>query len=162
MPPYDNFIQSPIGLVPKDRNKHTRLIFHLSYPRGKNVKKSVNANTPRDRCLVKYLDFDKAIQLCLKMGRSVCHLGRSDVRSAFRNLCMKKSQWRYLLMKARSPFDGKWYYFMDKCLPFGASISCAHFQMVSDAIAHLVKSRTHQDLVNYLDDFLFVAILVSM
>ena len=28
--PFDNYIQSPIGLVPKARNK-TRLIFHLSY-----------------------------------------------------------------------------------------------------------------------------------
>ena len=31
--PYNNFIQSPIGLVPKDGGKSTRLIFHLSYPR---------------------------------------------------------------------------------------------------------------------------------
>ena len=29
--PFDNFIQSPIGLVPKDGGKQTRLIFHLSY-----------------------------------------------------------------------------------------------------------------------------------
>ena len=35
--PYKNdFIQSPIGLVPKDNGKDTRLIFHLSHPRCKN------------------------------------------------------------------------------------------------------------------------------
>ena len=37
--------------------------------------------------------------------------------------------------------------------------TCAHFQMVSDAIAWLVKFRTKENLVNYLDDFLFVTLL---
>ena len=32
--PFKYYIQSPIGLVPKDGGKATRLIFHLSYPRG--------------------------------------------------------------------------------------------------------------------------------
>ena len=31
--PFEYYIQSPIGLVPKDHGKSTRLIFHLSYPR---------------------------------------------------------------------------------------------------------------------------------
>ena len=29
---YKHFIQSPIGLVPKDNGKNVHLIFHLSYP----------------------------------------------------------------------------------------------------------------------------------
>ena len=36
-----------------------------------------------------------------------------------------------LLIKAKSPLDGKFYYFVDKSLPFGASISCSHFQRVN-------------------------------
>ena len=48
--PYEYFIQSPLGLVPKDGGKSTRLIFHLSYPRGKGT--SVNANTPKEMCKV--------------------------------------------------------------------------------------------------------------
>ena len=32
-PPFEYYIQSPIGLVPKDKTK-TRLIFHLSHPRN--------------------------------------------------------------------------------------------------------------------------------
>ena len=71
-------------------------------------------------------------------------------------------------MKARNPVDGKWYYFVDKCLMFGAAISCAHFQRVSNAIAHLVRWRTTQQLgvdkplINYLDDFLFIALLKAL
>ena len=36
--PFDNFMQLPIGLVPKAGNK-TRLIFHLSYEFEKGIKK---------------------------------------------------------------------------------------------------------------------------
>ena len=39
---FHNFIQSPIGLVPKSGNK-TRLIFHLSFDFGEENRESVNA-----------------------------------------------------------------------------------------------------------------------
>ena len=32
-PPFDSYVQSPIGLVPKDKGLKTRLMFHLSYPK---------------------------------------------------------------------------------------------------------------------------------
>ena len=88
--------------------------------------------------------------------------GKSDMSAAFRNLGIKMEHWKYLIMKARNPKDGKMYYFVDKCLPFGAAISCSHFQRFSNAIAHLVTYRTNKPLVNYLDDFLFVALLAFM
>ena len=158
--PFDSYIQSPIGLVPKDNGKDTRLIFHLSYPRNAK-KKSVNANIPKELCSVEYPDFDKAIQLCLRARKS-CKISKSDMRSAFRNLKMKKSHWRFLVMKAQSPLDEKIYYFVDKCLPFGSSISCAHFQAFSNAIAHIVKWLSERDLLNYLNDFLFVALMKAV
>ena len=154
--PFDHYIQSPIGLVPKDGGKDTRLIFHLSYPRGKGT--SVNANTPVDLCSVKYPDFNNAIQLCLREGRG-CKIAKSDMKSAFRNLGIKRDHWRFLIMKAVSPLDGRTYYFVDKCLPFGASISCSHFQRLSNAVRHIVQFRTKKSLVNYLDDYMFADML---
>ena len=65
-------------------------------------------------------------------------------------------------MKAVNPLDGKTYYFVDKCLPFGASISCSHFQRFSNAIKHIVQWKTKNDLVNYLDDFLFAALIAFL
>ena len=155
--PYDNFIQSPIGLVPKDGGADVCLIFHLSHPRSE-VGKSVNSNIPERLCSVKYPDFNDAIRLCLATGKG-CKLAKSDFRLAFRNAPLRRGVWRWLILKAVSPFDGIEYFFVDKCLPFEAAISCAIFQVISDAIAHVVKSRTHKDLINYLDDFLFVAML---
>ena len=82
--PFNYYIQSPIGLVPKDGGKVTRLIFHLSHPRN-GRKESVNANTPYKKCKVKYCDFDVAVRRCLEEGR-FCFVSKSDMESAFRNL----------------------------------------------------------------------------
>ena len=58
-PPFESYIQSPIGLVPKDGNK-TRLIFHLSYPWNGDL---VNSGIPPEFCTVRYPDFESAIRL---------------------------------------------------------------------------------------------------
>ena len=157
-PPFEHFIQSPIGLVPKDNGKDVRLIFHLAYPkRGL----SINSQTPSEICSVIYPKFDEAIKLCLREGQS-CFISRSDMKSAFRGLGIKPEHWPLLLMKARSPLDGKWYWFVDKCLPFGSSISCAHFQEFSNSIAHIVQYFTRRKNVNYLDDYMFCALMKAL
>ena len=58
--PFENFIQSPIGLMPKVGSDQTRLIFHLSYD-FKDGLKSVNYHTPKERCSVRYKDLDYAV-----------------------------------------------------------------------------------------------------
>ena len=158
-PPFDNFVQSPIGLVPKDGGRKTRLIFHLSYPR--NSGKSVNSNTDPKFCTVKYKDFDDAIRMCIETGKG-CYLGKSDFTAAFRNLGIHPSDWHLLVMKAENPQNGKTYYFIDKCLPFGHSISCYLFQEVSDAIEHILAYRTKKHSINYLDDFLIANLVKKL
>ena len=161
--PFQHYIQSPIGLVPKDNGKNTRLIFHLSYPRVANSP-SVNANIPEHLCKVKYPDISDAIRLCLRESQGQrnyfqpVYMGRSDISAAFRNVCIAKEFWPFLVMKARSPMDGKWYYFFDKCLSFGASISCTIYQMISDAVTHILRYRTKKKSVNYLDDNFFCSL----
>ena len=159
--PFGNYIQSPIGLVPKDNGLNTCLIFHLSYPRTSNSP-SVNANTPQNLCRVKYPDITDAIRMCLDEAggeKRPVYIARSDVSAAFRNLGVSRKYWKYLVMKARSPFDKNWYFFFDKCLAFGASISCAHYQKVSDALTHIVRYHTQKNTVNYLDNNFFCALL---
>ena len=154
-PPFEYFVQSPIGLVPKDGGTKTRLIFHLSYPRSGD---SINSGTPAEKCKVKYCLFDDAVKRCLEEGYG-CFISCSDFSAAFRNLGIKKEHWPLLMMHARHPESKKWFYFFDKCLPFGASISCAVFQAFSDSIAHVVQYFTKKKVTNYLDDFLFAALL---
>ena len=64
--PYKNYVQSPIGLVPKHGGK-TRLIFHLSYDFKNN--KLINTCMPNHLCKVKYKDLDHAVRTCLQMKR---------------------------------------------------------------------------------------------
>ena len=156
--PYKHFIQSPVGLVPKDKGKKTRLIFHLSYPRS---GLSVNSSIPAEICSVQYPDFMDAVAICMEAGEA-CFCAKSDMSMAFRNIPMDSRSWCYLILKASHPITGKTYYFMDKCLPFVASISCAIFQEFSNSIAFLVKHRTRKPLVNYLDDFFFAALYKAM
>ena len=99
--------------------------------------------------------------MCMKAGKGCC-CAKSDMSMAFRNVPMDRKSWCYLVLKAEHPNTGELYYFVDKCLPFGASISCAIFQTFSDAIAHLVVHRTNKPLVNYLDDFFFAALVKAV
>ena len=178
--PFDNYIQSPIGLIPKaGSGDQTRLVFHLSYDFGAQQDLgSVNSNTPREMCSVTYNDLDHAVHSILILRQEeetrrrhmkhrsmdspviVIYLGKSDIKSAFRVLPLSRDSYQWAVMMVQNPITKKWQYFVDKCLPFGASISCAHFQRMSNAIQHLVKYRTGLPLTNYLDDFLFYALSV--
>ena len=100
-PPFDSFMQSPIGLVPKGKGTKTRLIFHLSFPKD---GESVNSGIPYEKCKVKYPDFDEAVKLCLHEGVG-CKMGKSDMSSAFRHVPMAKSQW-WLLVIVASGYEG--------------------------------------------------------
>ena len=67
--PFENYIQSPIGLVPKNGGKDTRLIFYLSYPRGRNS--SVNTNTQRRHVQWCILISMRQFNYMLKLGKIV-------------------------------------------------------------------------------------------
>ena len=85
-------------------------------------------------------------------------MGKSDVQSAFCLISLSMMSWAWLIMSAINPKTKRWQYFVDKCLPFGASISCAIFQRFSNAIRHITQFKTGQrSLSNYLDNFLFIA-----
>ena len=176
--PFDNYIQSPIGLVPKAGNSgKTRLIFHLSYDFGDSSdQQSLNHHTPRNLCSVKYNDLDHAVANCLEVRKQldelkancirfeeqiaddVIFLGKTDVQSAFHLVPLSVLCFCWLIMQARNLKTKRMQYFVDKCLPFGACISCAIFQRFSNALRRITEFKTgHKSITNYLDDFLFAA-----
>ena len=172
--PFKNYIQSPIGLVPKSGGK-TRMIFHLSFNfEGQEPQGSVNYWTPKELCSVKYNDLDAVVRECLHLckefeqrggesgrERPIIFLGKTDLSSAFRMLPLKIACSCWLVFKAKDPKDNKYKFFVDKCLPFGASISCSYYQRFSNGLKHILQTRTGcvgHAIMNYLDDFLFLAI----
>ena len=75
-----------------------------------------------------------------KDGKDYIFLGKTDIKSAFRLLGLNKRSWPWLVMKARHPITKRWCFFVGKCLPFGSSICCLHFQRFSDALKHIVRA----------------------
>ena len=66
----------------------------------------------------------------------------------------------YLIMAAKDPETNEEFFFIEKNLSFGASISCSHFQKFSNCLHHLLVHFTGKNFsyTNYLDDYLFIEI----
>ena len=150
--------------MPKGEDKkQMRLIFHLPYtfPSG---NPSINSCTPKEKCSVKYNNLDYAVKVCLritmgsKSAETTIWYSKSDLKSAFHILSIRPLDWPLLAMKAFHPETEEEFYFFDKCLPFGASISCSHFQGFSNALRHIFKfiTDTQGQMPNYLDDILSI------
>ena len=119
--PIPDLICSTMGLVPKKGTKNTwQLITDLSHPQGD----SINAHIPREFASVTYQNFDRAVELCMKQGVR-CSIVKADVDSAFRVLPLSWDSVKLLGMT----LDGE--YYVDICLPFGASKSCAIFEKLA-------------------------------
>ena len=170
----ENYVQSPLGLVPKSGGK-MRLIFHLSYDFGEDQhERSINELTPDELCSVKYRDLDHAVRNCIRLLKiaeenSSLFFSKTDCSHAFRLVTVLVQQRFLLVMMAVHPITQKKWYFIDKCLPFGSSRSCAIFQKFSDALAHIISFRltvknitSILTLSNYLDDFIFIALCIAV
>jgi hypothetical protein len=81
-PPFDNFVVSPLGLVPKKESNKFRLIHDLSYPKLGETP-SVNDGISPDDAAISYETFDVVVALIHRMGRGAL-LAKSDIESAFR------------------------------------------------------------------------------
>lgn len=140
--PLPNLRLSPIGLVPKKDGSFC-LIHHLSYPKGSSVNDSIDPKL----CSVNYTSFDTALSMLAQLGPDAL-AARLDIKSAFRLLPIHPSDIEILGFKIDN------YYFIDKCLPFGCSISCSLFEKFSTFLELLFIFRSRCDnIVHYLDDF---------
>lgn len=143
--PISNLQTSPIGLVPKE-NSGWRLITHLSYPEGS----SINDFIDYDICQVKYTSVDKVLEIVTSCGRHA-RIGKMDISQAFRLLVINPADFDLLGIE----FDGKFY--IDKCLPFGLSLSCSLFEKFAKMLHWAVVNQSSIDtLDHYLDDFIFI------
>ena len=133
--------------------------------------RSVNYHIPKHLCSVKYNDLDDAVRATLLAKEKMSSMpdmepsdpiffSKADGLSAFHQVPLSRWNWQLLILMARDPRDDKWKFFIDKCLPFRASISCTIYQRILDAVTHLVKHKQAVvfGVINYLDDFLFVEI----
>ncbi len=150
-PPFEHYICSPLGLVPKaGQEGQFRLIFNLS----KENPISVNGEMPQRYKVTFYQDFDLAVEIVQQIGPAA-KLGKADLAAAFRQTLIVPEDWPLLVFKAVNPHTQQTCYFFVKCLPFGSGESCQIYQRISNALAWVTTRYTQKALVNYIDDFLF-------
>ena len=116
-PPFENFISSPLGIVPKSEPGKYRIIHDLLYP--KNA--SVNTGVPRANAEVHYDSIDTIVDLVYRHGRG-CLMAKTDIEDAFRIIPIHPLDHSLLGFS----FEGEFYF--DRCLPMGASSSCQIFE----------------------------------
>lgn len=145
--PMENFISSPIGLVPKQNPGTFRMIHHLSYPE----KLSVNDEIPPEFSAVTYTTVETAIN-SIKVLDASCFLAKTDIESAFRSIPVHPSDYPFLGFE----FDDLFYY--NKTLPMGLSSLPKIFEEFSKALEFLISAICPEVRVHHMiDDFLFIA-----
>ena len=146
-PPFDNFIISPLKLIPKKTAGEFRLIHNLSFPHFGEL--SVNAGIDPIHSYVSYETFDVCVSIIQDIGLP-CYIAKSDVADAFRNLPLSEECYHLMGFK----FGGDFYY--DRCLAMGASNSCQTFEMLSTALQWISKTRLKLPYMSHiLDDYHF-------
>ena len=146
-PPFQNFVTSPLGLVPKKNPGEYRVIHHLSYPQGS----SINDGISKDHSTVQYANISQAIKFILSMGRK-CLLAKSDIQAAFRIIPINPLDYHLLGFKWKDK------YYFDRCLPMGASSSCQIFETFSTALQWIIENYLPgSKVLHVLDDFLFIS-----
>ena len=142
---------SPLLTRPKDGDKR-RIILDLSYPQGASVNDQVDKTLfDKQPFLLKFPTIDDIVQEIVKdsVDKSIFEI---DIGRAFRNLRVDPAdalkfgiQWRQK-------------YYIDGAAAFGWAHGSAAFQMVSDAVVHIMSTRGYK-IFAYIDDF--VAVLPS-
>ena len=145
-PPLPNFICSPLSLKEKSTPGKYRLLHNLSYPYD---ARSVNFNIPDEISSLQYASVYDAIKVLIRYDS--CFMAKADIKEAYRLIPLAPNCYNLL------GFQLEGQYFYDRCLPMGASSSCAIFEKFSDSLVYILKEVYKvKHIIKMLDDFLFI------
>ena len=138
-------IISALGAIPKPDPNAIRLIRDCSRPEGGCLNSYASVTH------FKYETVDDATKLITPNS----YLAKVDLRSAYRSVplhpdCFNATglQWSFTPDVTT--------YMVDTRLPFGASLSCAIFQRITNSVTRMMSKRGYT-VISYLDDFLLVS-----
>jgi hypothetical protein len=143
--PGASLVLSPLGLVPKSDGNFRR-IHHLSHPPGR----SVNDGIPESYGHLKFDTFQDVLDAVVRAGRH-CVITKRDIKNAFRNIPVAPHEQTLLGFS----WNGQTY--QETCLSFGLRTAPFIFNLFAEALHWMLVSYLHwQDLVHYLDDFIYI------
>jgi hypothetical protein len=141
-PPLPNTMISPLSLVPKGTG--WRLINDLSSPRHHSVNDGIN------HMVTPWQTIGHALSLIIATGPG-CHLLRTDVKGAYRNIPIHPSDWHLFACQ----LDGMLFY--DTFMPFGCRSSGNIWERYAQAMQWmLLHCYSIPECSRWVDDFLFV------
>ena len=145
-PPFEPFITSRLGVVPKSEEGKFRVIHDLSFPKNN----SVNSRIPPENSQVTYDSIDTITMLVQQFGEGAL-MSKTDIQDAFRIIPIHFNDHKLLGFS----WEGSYYY--DKCLPMGASSSCQIFESLSTSLQWVMcKKFQASGMSHMLDDFFFI------
>jgi hypothetical protein len=144
-PPMPNLYISPMGVVPCKSRWWVADKYSLILP----PSLSINDHIDPAFTTVTYTSFDTVIQTISHLGPGAL-LAKSDIKNAFQLLPINPADFELLGIHIKGE------YYIDKCLPFGCSISCKIFETFSTFLEWAVRFKSNFHTVHhYLDDFIF-------
>ena len=150
VPPFEKFVVSPLGAIPKRGGDKIRLIHDLSYPASDSVNLAID---PEDYSL-HYSSIDVAVAACAKFNDPI--LANIDIKDAYKAVGVAKEHWHLLGLKWQLPGVEGSYYF-GKVLSFGLRSAPALFDDYANALEKVMPlAGVKSEIVRYVDDFLLV------
>jgi hypothetical protein len=142
------FRTSPLGAVPKPNSDKIRLVQDLSYPRNDPLHCSVNSEIDSSDFPCKWGSFTDAY-LFVARAPPGTQASVFDVEAAFRRIPMRPKDQVHGVVMWMDKF------FVDHCFCFGGSSTPGIFGRIADAIVHIFKNHGIEDILKWVDDFIF-------
>ena len=142
---------SPMMTREKQGSDNRRTIVDLSWPHGCSVNDGVYKNRYLDSYYyLSYPSIDNIVDRLKKLGPGAL-IYKVDISRAFRHLKIDPGDLDLLGLKHDS-------YYLDGSLAFGFRHGSFFFQKCSDAIRFIMKKFGYLNLLNYIDDLVYIAL----
>ena len=137
-----------MGVIPKSTPGEFRIIQDLSFPRNQPNKSSVNDDINTDDFQCDWGTFAACVLLVIAAPVGA-EASVNDVEKAFRIIPVYPLDQPHLVVM----WDGLLY--LDHCTAFGTASSPGLFGRVADAGVRIFKRHGIQDVIKWVDDFVF-------
>lgn len=152
MPPFRDFIGSPMGAFQKRSSSKYRIIHDLSWP----PSNSVNDFIKKDDFSLNYITIDNIVQGIQKTGVET-YISKTDLAEAFKQIYVRESDWPLLGFTLQDT-DGvgsiytRYYCYTSLC--FGLRSAPFLFNKYADALEHAMKINKVSNVCHFMDDYI--------
>jgi len=153
VPPFINFVGSPMGAFLKKRSStKVRVIHDLSWPPGSSVNDHISA----ELFSLQYMSVDDVANVIKDIGRGAL-LAKLDLSDAFHHILVWPEDWE-LLGSTWQDNNGLTQFYVSAVLPFGLRSSPKLFNDFAQAAQFIMQYAGVSYVNHYLDDYITVGV----